>query len=248
MVHGHSGAHAEEAKTKGEEGQEESLQSSLKDDDQHHPTLLQSCGGSCRRLIDSLKRWRWRQTVNQKRERAPCQEDEDSHQYHCIHQNQLPTTHSQGQAGAIIVWTFFLHSQHSTHWISTVPRILFRRRLVRTNNCISQPGTTLLEAAGTSKRQEEATHKRGGLQGHDSEARGVDEERKGHNDYLVTSPSFKGCSNGEFQSFLPTNVLHFQCQPSDTTAGTWGLDLEREEFKEGPLGSTIREQQVSIIP
>ncbi|EDQ99206.1 uncharacterized protein LACBIDRAFT_316809 [Laccaria bicolor S238N-H82] len=31
--------------------------------------------------------------------------------------------------------------------------------------------------------------------------------------------------------------------PSDTTAGTRGVDLEREEFREGPLGSTIREQQ-----
>ncbi|KIK04473.1 hypothetical protein K443DRAFT_57212, partial [Laccaria amethystina LaAM-08-1] len=34
--------------------------------------------------------------------------------------------------------------------------------------------------------------------------------------------------------------------PADVVAGKRGVDLEREEFKEGPLGSTIREQQLAV--
>ena len=156
--------------------------------------------------------------------------------------------HSPGKTGAVILRTILLHSQHFLHQVSAVPQIPFCWRLICTDNHINQSGTPILEAAGTSKWQEEATHKQGGLQSHDSEAQGVDQEREGHDNCLVTSPSFKGCGTGEFQSSLTTKLFNFQWQATDIMAGTWGTDLQREEFKEGPLHSTIREQQASVTP
>jgi hypothetical protein len=33
----------------------------------------------------------------------------------------------------------------------------------------------------------------------------------------------------------------------DAMAGTHDVDLETEEFQEGPMGATIREQKVSLL-